>query len=86
MADVIRVKKIKDTSGTDHEIAARSLLDSSDNELTPSTAGNAAANTVVARNANGSIQTEKLAVSSGTTTKATIQYNTTDDCIDFIFN
>ena len=41
---------------------------------------------VVLRNANGSIQTEKVAISSGTTTKATIQYDTTDDCVKFIFS
>ena len=50
-----------------------------------SSAGNAEANKVVARNDAGSIQTEKLAVSSGTTTKATMQYNSTEDCIEFIF-
>ena len=53
--------------------------------LDSSSAGNAAANKVVLRNAAGSIQTEKVAISSGTTTKATIQYNTSDDCIEFIF-
>lgn len=53
--------------------------------LDSSSAGNAAANKVVIRNAAGSIQTEKLAVSSGTTTKATMQYNSTEDCIEFIF-
>lgn len=40
---------------------------------------------VVLRNATGSIQTEKLAISSGTTTKATLQYNTTTESIDFVF-
>ena len=50
-----------------------------------SSAGNAEANKVVTRNDAGSIQTEKLAVSSGTTTKATMQYNSTEDCIEFIF-
>ena len=50
-----------------------------------SSAGNAAADKVVVRNDAGSIQTEKLAVSSGTTTKATMQYNSTEDCIEFIF-
>ena len=53
--------------------------------LDSSSAGNAAANKVVIRNAAGSIQTEKIAVSSGTTTKATMQYNTTEDCVEFIF-
>lgn len=53
--------------------------------LDSSSAGNAAANKVILRNAAGSIQTEKLAVSSGTTTKATMQYNSTEDCIEFIF-
>lgn len=41
---------------------------------------------VVLRNATGSIQTEKLAISSGTTTKATLQYTTSTNSIDFIFN
>lgn len=50
-----------------------------------STAGNAVASKIVARSAAGTIQTEKLAVSSGTTTKATMQYNTTDECVEFIF-
>lgn len=54
--------------------------------LDSSAAGNAAANKVVLRNAAGSIQSEKIAISSGTTTKATMQYNSTDDCIDFIFS
>ena len=57
------------------------VLDTSDS----SSAGNAAADKVVIRNDAGSIQTEKLAVSSGTTTKATMQYNSTEDCIEFIF-
>ena len=48
--------------------------------------GNAAINTPVARSAAGTIQTEKLAVSSGTTTKATMQYNTTDECVEFVFS
>ena len=34
---------------------------------------------------NGSISAEKLSVSSGNTTKATMQYNSTEDCIEFIF-
>lgn len=51
-----------------------------------SSAGNAVTNKIVSRHANGSIQTEKIAISSGTTTKATMQYNSTDDCIEFIFS
>lgn len=54
--------------------------------LDSSSAGNAGANKVVLRNATGSIQSEKIAISSGTTTKATIQYDTTDDCVKFIFS
>lgn len=76
MADI---KKIK-VGSTTYDINAVTL-----NGQDASTAGNAAANKIVARNAAGSIQTEKLAVSSGTTTKMTIQYNATEDCIDFIF-
>lgn len=55
------------------------------NTLEASSAGNAAAGKIVSRNANGTIQSEKLAVSVGTTTKATIQYNSEDNCVEFIF-
>lgn len=50
------------------------------------TEGNSASGTAVARSAAGTIQTEKLAVSSSTTTKATMQYNTTDECVEFVFS
>ena len=53
--------------------------------LNRSPAGNANQNYIVQRHAKGSIQTEKLAVSVGTTTKATMQYNTTDECVEFVF-
>lgn len=53
--------------------------------LDSSSAGNAAANKVLLRNAAGSIQTEKLAISSGTTTKVNMQYNSSENCIEFIF-
>lgn len=55
------------------------------NTLEASAAGNAAAGKIVSRNANGTIQSEKVAISVGTTTKATIQYNSEDDCVEFIF-
>ena len=74
------IKKIT-VNGTNYDLDALKL-----NGQTLSNAGNATANTVVGRNADGSIQSEKLAISSGTTTKATMQYNSTDDCIDFVFN
>lgn len=54
--------------------------------LDSSSAGNAAANKVVLRNATGSIQSDKFAVSSSATTKVNIQYNTSEDCLDFIFD
>ena len=76
MADI---KKIK-VGSTTYDINAVTL-----NGQDASSAGNAAVNKIVSRNAAGSIQTEKLAVSSGTTTKMTMQYNSTEDCIDFIF-
>ena len=53
--------------------------------LDSSSAGNAAANKVVLRNATGSIQSDKFAVSSSATTKVNIQYNTSEDCLDFVF-
>ena len=71
------------TSGTG--ISGGTITSTGTITLDSSSAGNATANKVVIRNAAGSIQTEKLAVSSGTTTKATMQYNSTEDCIEFIF-
>lgn len=53
--------------------------------LDSSSAGNAAADKVVLRNATGSIQSEKIAISSGATTKVNMQYNSTEDCVEFIF-
>ena len=72
------------TSGTG--LSGGTITSSGTITLDSSSAGNAAQNKVVLRNAAGSIQTEKLAVSSGTTTKVNLQYNTTDDCLDFVFN
>lgn len=71
------------TSGTG--ISGGTITSTGTITLDSSSAGNATANKVVIRNAAGSIQTEKLAVSSGTTTKATMQYNSTEECIEFIF-
>ncbi len=71
------------TSGTG--ISGGTITSTGTITLDSSSAGNATANKVVIRNAAGSIQTEKLAVSSGATTKATMQYNSTEDCIEFIF-
>ena len=77
------------TSGTGISINSTAAITSTGTRtitLDSSSAGNAAANKVVLRNAAGSIQSEKIAISSGTTTKATIQYDTTDDCVKFIFS
>ena len=71
------------TSGTG--LSGGTITTSGTITLDSSSAGNAAANKVVLRNAAGSIQSEKLAISSGTTTKATMQYNSTEDCIEFVF-
>ena len=53
--------------------------------LNSSAEGNRTANQVVIAKANGQINSEKLAITSGATVKATMQYNSTEDCIDFIF-
>lgn len=53
--------------------------------LDSSSAGNAGQNKVVLRNAAGSIQTEKLAVSDGATTQVTLQYDSAGRCLDFVF-
>lgn len=71
------------TSGTG--LSGGTITSTGTINLDSSSAGNAAADKVILRNATGSIQTEKLAVSSGTTTKATMQYNAIEDCIEFIF-
>lgn len=48
-------------------------------------AGNAASGTAVTRSAAGTIKAEHFSVTSGDTTKATMQYNATDDCVEFVF-
>ena len=50
-----------------------------------SSAGNGAANTLVVRSAAGQINAEKVAVTSSGTAKSYIQYNTTEECLEFIF-
>lgn len=50
-----------------------------------SSAGNRGANKVVLAKADGQIDSDKFTVTSAGTTKATMQYNSTDDCIEFIF-
>lgn len=53
--------------------------------LDSSTAGNRGANKVVLAKADGQIDSDKFTVTSAGTTKATMQYNSTEDCIEFIF-
>lgn len=53
--------------------------------LDSSAAGNRAANKVVLAKAAGQIDSDKFTVTSAGTTKATMQYNSTEDCIEFIF-
>lgn len=50
-----------------------------------SSAGNGAANTLVVRSGAGQISAEKVAVTSSGTAKSYIQYNTTEECLEFIF-
>jgi hypothetical protein len=51
-----------------------------------SNAGNRAAGKIVSAAAAGQINTEKLAITSGTTVKATYKYNSTDDCIELVWS
>lgn len=53
--------------------------------LDSSAAGNRGANKVVLAKAAGQIDSDKFTVTSAGTTKATMQYNSTEDCIEFIF-
>ena len=51
-----------------------------------STKGNANAGTVVTRSANGQINSEKFAITSGENIKATYQYNSATDCIELVWS
>ena len=53
--------------------------------LDSSAAGNRAANKVVLAAAAGQINSEKYAITSGATVKATYQYNSTDDCVELVW-
>ena len=53
--------------------------------LDSSAAGNRGANKVVLAAAAGQINSEKYAITSGATVKATYQYNSTDDCVELVW-
>jgi hypothetical protein len=53
--------------------------------LDSSAAGNRTANQVVLAKAAGQIDSEKYCVTSGATSKCTIQYSTTEGCLEFVF-
>jgi hypothetical protein len=53
--------------------------------LDSSAAGNRGANKVVLAKAAGQIDSDKFTVTSSGTTKSTIQYNTTEGCLEFVF-
>jgi hypothetical protein len=53
--------------------------------LDSSAAGNRGANKVVLAKAAGRIDSDKFTVTSAGTTKSTIQYNTTEGCLEFVF-
>ena len=50
-----------------------------------SSAGNRGANKVVLAKADGQIDSDKFTVTSAGTKKSTIQYNTTEGCLEFVF-
>lgn len=53
--------------------------------LDSSAAGNRGANKVVLSKAAGQIDSDKFTVTSAGVTKSTIQYNTTEGCLEFVF-
>ena len=71
------------TSGTG--LSGGTITTSGTITLNSNANGNRNANQVVIANAAGTIQTEKLAISSGSTTKATMQYDGTNNCVKFVF-
>lgn len=71
------------TSGTG--ISGGTITTSGTITLDSSAEGNRAANKVVIAKAAGQINSEKWATTSSGTVKATMQYNSTDDSLDFIF-
>ena len=81
----ITADQIYQNTITENEIAlnAIDLLNLKDNQH--STAGNRNADTIVQAAANGQINSEKYAITSGTTVKATMQYDTTAKAVKFVF-
>ena len=76
------------TSGTGISVNSTAAVTSTGTRtitLDSSAEGNRAANKVVIAKAAGQINSEKYAVTSSGTAKATMQYNSTEDCIEFIF-
>ena len=78
------------TSGTGVSGSATFTANQSGNStftvtLDSSAAGNRAANKVVLAKAAGQIDSDKFTVTSAGTTKSTIQYNTTEGCLEFVF-
>lgn len=78
------------TSGTGLSGSASFTANQSGNStftvtINSSTAGNRAANTIVAASAAGTISSEKFNLTSSGTSKANILYNSTADCIEFVF-
>ena len=78
------------TSGTGVSGSATFTANQSGNStftvtLDSSAAGNRAANKVVLAKAAGQIDSDKFAVTSAGTKKSTIQYNTTEGCLEFVF-
>lgn len=78
------------TSGTGVSGSATFTANQSGNStftvtLDSSAAGNRAANKVVLAKAVGQIDSDKFTVTSAGTTKSTIQYNTTEGCLEFVF-
>ena len=78
------------TSGTGVSGSATFTANQSGNStftvtLDSSAAGNRAANKVVLAKAAGQIDSDKFAVTSAGTKKSTIQYDTTEGCLEFVF-
>lgn len=84
-SNAVTTAKIKDGAVTSAKIADGAIVIGDLNSNVYSGAGNRSSAVLVAAAANGQINSEKYAVTSGATVKATMQYDTTANAVKFVF-
>lgn len=84
-SNAVTTAKIKDGAVTSAKIADGTIVIGDLNSNVYSGAGNRSSAVLVATAANGQINSEKYAITSGTDVKATMQYDTTAKAVKFVF-